>query len=248
MLNWLPVAIVAAVLSVLAPCESHAEDAHDVDLTLVLAADVSRSMDEYRFGLQRQGYAGAITNRRVLDAVASGPQGRIAIMFIEWAGPTSQAIVTDWSVIATREDADRIADGFRTAPRSFYDRTAIGNAIDFAMQQIARSPFRAPRAVIDISGDGTSNAGRSIEHARQAAIAAGVTINGIAILSDVPLASNPEHTHPPGGLLKYYEDNVVGGPGSFAVAAESFEAFGDSLVSKLVKEIANLDGLPVRIP
>lgn len=219
-----------------------------VDVLLVLAADISRSLDERKFRLQREGYADAITSSRVIKAIESGPNGSIAVCLVEWSGPLAQAVVVDWTIVANAADAQRLATRIREAPRLFRDRTAIGSAIDFSTRLFEKAPATSTRRVIDVSGDGTSNAGRSIEHARQAAIAAGITINGIAILSDVPLASNPEHTHPPGGLLKYYEDNVVGGPGSFAVAAESFEAFGDSLVSKLVKEIASLDPLPVRIP
>lgn len=239
------VALLFALLLVLPAPAARAEDTYDVDLLLVLAADVSRSVDAAKFRLQREGYASAITNKRVLQAIESGPQQRIAVIFIEWAA--LQAVVVDWTVIANREDAERLADRFRTAPRSFYDRTAIGDAITFSLDRIARSPYRAPRTVIDVSGDGTNNAGRSLYAARQAALDRDITINAIAILSDVPLITNPEHTHPAGGLLKYFEDNVIGGPGAFALAADGFEAFGTSLVSKLVKEIATAeDGRRVR--
>lgn len=225
---------------------ARAQEPYDVDLLLVLAADVSRSVDAPKFRLQREGYAAAITNRRVLQAIDSGPQQKIALLFFEWAGPGMQTVVIDWSIVGGLADAERLADQFRLKPRSFYDRTAIGSAIDFAAGLIGRAPFKAPRMVIDVSGDGTNNAGRDVLGARQAALDKGIVINGLAILSDVPLITNPEHTHPPGGLLKYYEDNVIGGPGSFAIGAEGFEAFGTSIVSKLVKEIAAADG-PVRI-
>ena len=110
------------------------------------------------------------------------------------------------------------------------------------MAHLGRSPFQAPRRVIDVSGDGTNNSGRPVTIARDEAIAAGVTINGLVILSEVPLPTNPLHTHPPGGLTAYYESNVIGGPGAFVVEAESFEAFGQLLISKLVKEIALAPG------
>ena len=101
------------------------------------------------------------------------------------------------------------------------------------------APAKGTRLVIDVSGDGTSNAGRSVLDARTDALAKGITINGLAILSDIPLPTNPMHTHPPGGLLAWYENNVIGGPGAFALAAESFEAFGNSIAAKLIKEIAS---------
>lgn len=222
-----------------------ADDA--VDLLLVLAADISRSLDEHKFRLQRQGYAAAITSPRVLKAIESGPNGRIAICFVEWSGPAAQAVLIDWTVVATRTDAEQLASRILQAPRLFMDRTAIGHAIDFSVQQLEKAPMRSTRRVIDLSGDGTSNAGRSVLEARDAALAKGITINGLAILSEVPLPSNPWHTHPHGGLLAWYENNIIGGQGAFAMSAEGFEAFGASIASKLIKEIASAEQ-PRRTP
>ena len=127
----------------------------------------------------------------------------------------------------------------REAPRAFMGRTSISAAIDFGHGAAGAQPVPVgPRRVIDVSGDGTNNSGRPVTEARDAAVAKGVTINGLVILSEVPLPTNPLHTHPPGGLTAYYENNVIGGPGAFVVEAESFEAFGQSLISKLIKEIA----------
>ena len=134
----------------------------------------------------------------------------------------------------------------RGAARSFWGRTSISAAIDFSMGVLARSPYPADRRVIDVSGDGTNNSGRDVTTARDAAIAQGVTINGLVILSEVPLPTNPSHTHPPGGLTAYYENNVIGGPGAFVLEAENFESFGQLLISKLIKEIAALAPLTVR--
>ena len=210
----------------------------EVDLLLVLAADISRSVDAEKFRIQRDGYAAAMASPRVMKAIQSSERGRIAVTFVEWSGAGAQTVVVDWTMIGNDAQAARFAERVRSAPRLFMDRTAIGAAIDFAMLQMARSPFRAPRRVIDVSGDGTNNAGRNVVEARDAALAQGVTINGLAILSEVPLAFNPQHTHPPGGLLKYYEDHVIGGPGAFAIAAKGHEEFGTLILSKLVKEIA----------
>lgn len=209
-----------------------------VDLLLVLAADISRSVDAEKFRIQREGYAAALTSPRVMKAIQSAEHGRIAITFVEWSGASAQTVVADWTIVSNEQQASAFAERVRNAPRAFMERTAIGAAIDFAMLQLARCPYTAPRRVIDVSGDGTSNSGRSVVEARDAALAQGVTINGLAILSDEPLAFNPAHTHPPGGLLKYYEDNVIGGPGAFAIAAKGHEEFGTLILSKLVKEIA----------
>jgi hypothetical protein len=217
-------------------------DDEQADLLLVLAADVSRSVDERKFRLQREGYASAIVDPRVVRAMTTGATGRIALCFMEWASDGEQIIVIDWMPVASPADAQIVSNRIREAPRAFMGRTSISAAIDYSMGVLARSPFAAPRRVIDVSGDGTNNSGRPVTAARDAAIAQGVTINGLVILSDVPLPTNPMHTHPPGGLTAYYENNVIGGPGAFVVEAESFEAFGQLLVSKLVKEIAQGPG------
>jgi hypothetical protein len=210
-----------------------------VDLLLVLAADVSRSVDDQEFELQREGYAAAILNPRVLKAIASaGEHGRIAICFFEWSGPISQIVVVDWTMIANAEHAREFAHRLRQAPRGFRDSTSISGAIDFGMGLISRSPFQSDRHVIDISGDGTNTNGRSVLDAREEALAKGATINGLVILSTEPLPSFPYHTHPPGGLAAYYENNVIGGPGAFVLTADGFETFGQSIISKLIKEIA----------
>lgn len=209
-----------------------------VDLLLVLAADISRSVDAQKFKLQREGYASALTNPKVIAAIQSVPSGRIGICFVEWSGITAQAVIVDWAIVGTEAEAKSFSDRILAADRRFNERTAIGSAIDFSVAQIERSPFKASRHVIDVSGDGTSNSGRNVVEARDEAVAKGITINGLAILSEVPLPSNPTHTHPPGGLLKYYQDNVIGGMGAFALAADGHEAFGQLIINKLVKEIA----------
>ena len=215
-----------------------------VDLLLVLAADVSRSVDEKKFKLQRDGYAAAIADPRVVRAMTAGPAGRIALCFIEWASNGEQTVVIEWTAVAGDGDAKGISARVREAPRSFMGRTSISAAIDYSMAHLARSPFQAPRRVIDVSGDGTNNSGRPVTQARDEAIAAGVTINGLVILSEVPLPTNPQHTHPPGGLTAYYENNVIGGPGAFVLEAENFESFGQLMISKLIKEIAAVPARP----
>jgi hypothetical protein len=209
-----------------------------VDLLLVLAADVSRSMDDPKFRLQRSGYVEALTNPRVLEAIQSGTNRRIAVTFIEWSGVVSQKVVIDWAIISDETTARRFADGLVEAPRSFADRTSISAGIDFAMARFESAPYEGVRRTIDVSGDGTNNSGREVTAARDEAVAKGVTINGVVILSESPTPWNPEHTNPPGGLANYYRNNVVGGPGAFVMVAENFKSFGNALINKLIAEIA----------
>jgi hypothetical protein len=230
----------ALALIALALIQTAPARAQQVDLLLVLAADVSRSVDHQKFMLQREGYAAAVSNPQVLDAIRSGPHGKIALNFLEWSGVGAQKTVIDWTVIDGPETARRFGDQLVEAPRSFADRTSISGGIEFAMTQLKRSPFQATRRTIDISGDGTNNAGRDVRIARDEAVAEGVTINGLVILSQTQVPWNPEHTNPPGGLEKYFRDNVAGGPGSFVVAADGFESFGKAIVKKMIAEIALL--------
>ena len=233
--------VIAAVATGFTAAAARAET---VDLLLVLAADVSRSIDDGEFQLQRKGYAQAVTDPRVLRAITSGRNHAIAISFIEWSGATDQFVVVDWTVIRDEEAAATVAATILSAPRSFLGRTSISAAIDFAVEHIAAAPFRADKRVIDVSGDGTNNSGRSITEARDQAIAAGVTINGLAIINTQANPGYAFHTQPPGGLPKYYEENVVGGPGAFLMQVESFDTFAEAITRKLVAEIATMPDTP----
>jgi hypothetical protein len=224
----------ASILALATP--SRAEES--VDLLLVLASDVSRSVDTRKFQLQREGYAAALSNPKVIDAIRSGPHGRIAICFLEWSGVTSQKVVIDWTIVSDAASARKIGDQLIELPRAFADRTSISAGIEFAMSALERAPFRGVRRTIDVSGDGTNNSGRDVTLARDEALAKGVTINGLVILSDSPLPWNPEHTNPPGGLDGYYRNNVVGGAGAFVMVAENHNSFGQAIVKKMIAEIA----------
>jgi Protein of unknown function (DUF1194) len=233
-LRVLLIALVAVVSGVQRPATA----GEPVDLLLVLASDVSRSVDSVKFQLQRDGYAAAFSDARVLEAVTSGRRGRIAVCFVEWSGSTAQKVVIDWTVIKDAESGRHFGDKLVELPRSFAERTSISGGIDFAMMQFERSPYEAGRRTIDVSGDGTNNSGRDVRSARDEAVAKDVTINGLVILSERPLSWNPDHTHPPGGLQNYYRDNVIGGPGAFVLAAENFQSFGKAIITKLIAEIA----------
>jgi hypothetical protein len=228
-------ALVALAATSFAPGPARAQA---VDLLLVLAADVSRSIDHPKFMLQREGYAAAVSNPQVLEVIRTGLNGKIALNFLEWSGVGAQKVVIDWTIIDGPASARRFGDQLVEAPRSFADRTSISGGIEFAMSQFNRSPFEATRRTIDVSGDGTNNAGRDVTLARDEAVKAGVTVNGLVILSQNQVPWNPEHTNPPGGLEHYYRENVIGGPGSFVVAAEGFESFGKAIIKKMIAEIA----------
>ena len=185
------------------------------------------------------GLCGGISDPQVLHAIDSGPHQKIAICFIDWSGPFEQKLVIDWSIIDGPAAAARFADRIVEAPRSFYNSTSIGFAIDFAAVQIARAPFEAERHAIDVSGDGTNNSGRDVRFFRDRAVAQGIIVNGIVILTDIQFSQYPLHTNPPGGIEKYYRDTVIGGPGSFVMVAEDYNSFGRAMVKKLIAEIAS---------
>src|SRR5580704_2598293 len=231
-------ALLLLILATAAAFPAVAPAAEQVDLLLVLAADVSRSVDSGKFQLQREGYAAAISDPHVLDAIKSGRVGRIALTYVEWSGVGSQRVVIDWTTVGDAEQAKGFGDRLLEAPRSFADRTSISGAIEFAMSQLARAPFSGARQTIDISGDGTNNSGRDVAELRDQAVAKGITINGLAILSETPLPWNPEHTNPPGGLQHYYRNNVIGGPGAFVMVAKNFDSFGEAIISKIIAEVA----------
>ena len=204
----------------------------------MLAVDVSRSVDYPKFVLQRDGYAAAVSDLQVLEAITSGRRARIAICFVEWSGFGEQKLVIDWTMIDGAAAARRFGGQIVEAPRSFADRTSISGGIDFAAIQFTRAPFEAARRIIDVSGDGINNSGPEAQLARDKATAKGIVINGIVILSDPPMSWMAEHTNPPGGLEKYYRDNVIAGPGSFVMVAQDFRSFGRAIVKKMIAEIA----------
>lgn len=218
-----------------------ARAAEAVDVALVLAADVSRSITSDEFQLQRRGYASAIASPDVVRAIQAGTHGAIAATFVEWAGEDEQKVVVDWQIIHDQASAQKFVDTLLAAPRAFFGRTSISAALDFAMARLKQSRVKADRQIIDVSGDGTNNAGRPLADARAAALAAGVTINGLAIINEsgARYGGFLGHVQPPGGLPKWYHDHVIGGPGAFLMVATDFKSFGDAMTRKLVNEIAD---------
>jgi hypothetical protein len=221
-----------------------ASAADGVDVALVLAADVSRSINDDEFALQRRGYAEAIVSPRVLDAIRSGSHAAIAVSFVEWAGEAEQKTVVDWTIIRNDTDAANFAAKLTSTPRSFLGRTAIGSAIDFSSSLLGECGCDTDRRVIDVSGDGTSNQGPAVTESRDAAVKVGIVINGLAIFNKRAAEQGGYlalHTNPPGGLLKYYRENVIGGSGAFALPIEGFDSFAEAMIHKLVSEISERD-------
>jgi Protein of unknown function (DUF1194) len=219
------IAIAAASCLGAVPCRAEA-----VDLALVLAVDVSGSIDTERFAVQRNGYAAAFDNASVIDAIATGTHGAIAVTFVEWSGPGHQQQMVGWTVVKDAASASEFGKAIGKAERIYSDWTSISGAIDFAAGLLRRSGFEADRQVIDVSGDGPNNSGRPIADARNAALSAGITINGLPIL-----ATEPQ-------LDAYYRDNVVGGTGSFTIVVENFDSLATGVLNKMVKEIADRGG------
>lgn len=214
-----------------------------VDLELVFAVDVSSSIDEAEALQQRQGHVAALADPDVISAIQAGAEGRVAVLYLEWADADFQRIVAPWTVIETAEDARAFAGLLAAAPYISGRRTAIGAAIASSVDLIASNEFEGTRRVIDISGDGPQNAGPSLNEARAAADTGRVTVNGI------PMQGGRQHPfRPPVNIdvARYFENHVITGPGSFVMASESHEEFVEALRRKLIIEIAGL--FPAAIP
>jgi hypothetical protein len=222
--------VLAAVVWALPP--ARAADL-PVDLELILAVDVSRSMDADEQQLQRDGYVTALTHPDVLAAIAQGRHGRIALSYVEWAGPETQYTVVDWRMIDGPASAGAFAAALAQAPIRRLRGTSISHGLAFVAPQFDHNGYEAKRRVIDVSGDGPNNMGIPIELARAPVVNAGITINGLPIMIKQPagFASIPD-------LDVYYEDCVIGGAGAFLVVVRSAGQFAEAIRRKLVLEIA----------
>ena len=210
------------------------ESTPSVDVELVLAVDVSYSMDMDELAIQREGYAQAIVSKEFLQALKSGPHGKISVTYFEWAASTDQKIIIPWRVIEGPESADAVANEIMRTPIRRASRTSISGAIDFAMPLFDENTHRGIRRVIDISGDGPNNNGSPVAAARDAAVEKGVVINGLPIMVKEPSYSTMDID----SLDLYYEDCVIGGPGSFVVAIKERDKFKEAIRTKLLLEVA----------
>jgi hypothetical protein len=240
MRRFAPIAALAAAL-VLGPTVGWGAG-KPVDLELVLAIDTSRSIDDYEHSLQIDGYALAFSDPEVLKAVRSGVYGAIAVTIMEWSGPGEQRVMVGWTEVRDEASAGAFVAGLRSAGRAFNDGTSISGGVDFAVRLFGESGFVGTRRVIDVSGDGVNNRGRPPQVSRDEAVAAGMTVNGLAIINDRP--SRLPYPEPP--LDEYYRDNVIGGPGAFLIVVKDFESFAEAIRHKLIREIAAGPGDPGR--
>jgi hypothetical protein len=210
------------------------KQAPSVDIELVLAVDVSYSMDMDELAIQREGYAQAIVSKEFLQALKSLPNGKISVTYFEWAASSDQKIIIPWRLIDGPETADAVADEIMKTPIRRASRTAISGAINLALPLFDENPFHGPRRVIDISGDGPNNNGGPVTIARDAALEKGIIINGLPIMVKEPSYSTMDIDN----LDFYYEDCVIGGPGSFVVSIKDREKFKEAIRAKLLLEVA----------
>ncbi|MFN0264369.1 DUF1194 domain-containing protein [Tepidamorphus sp. 3E244] len=232
---WLSNLIASLAIAGLVSSPARAEDL-PVDLELVLAVDVSRSMTPHEFEIQRRGYAEALVSNEVLTAIAQGGWGRIALTLMEWGGTGLQNTLIGWTLISNREEAQAVANRLMAAPVSSLRYTSISGAIEYAMFQFPGNGYAGLRRVIDVSGDGPNNSGRPVVEARDEAVSDGVIINGLPLMTRE------------GSFLRwdiedldvYYKECVIGGTGSFVIPVLDWAEFPDAVRRKLVLEIADL--------
>ena len=223
--------VASLVVSLLLGAPARADE--EVDLELVLMVDASGSVDEREYALQRLGYVQAFRDPSVISAIRSGYRGKIAVAYIEWPGPYLQAPIADWTELSDEASVRAFAARLESEPRELYSGgTAVGHAILYGAQAIEANRFASRRRVIDVSGDGSTNRGIAAYLARDQVVARGFTVNGLPILTNEPF------------LDRYYEANVIGGPGAFMIPAKGFEDFAKAIRAKLIREISGVEEAP----
>jgi Protein of unknown function (DUF1194) len=238
--------IVVAIIALAALQSPAAGELVGVDLQLVIAIDVSASMDESRRRVQRDGYARAIRSAEVLAAIKSGPHGRIAIASFGWASPDYQRVIVPWTIVETPAGADAVARAIEREPLAAEGGTSISAALLFSERLLHAAGIRADRKVIDVSGDGPNNSGPLLSPARHSVLASGVTINGLAIA----LRTKEEHTFGPFAsttIRSYYQDCVIGGAGAFVIEVAEVGEFEPAIRTKLTREIVEMHPLTQRV-
>tara|TARA_R110000868_G_scaffold101630_5_gene279747 strand:+ start:25769 stop:26524 length:756 start_codon:yes stop_codon:yes gene_type:complete len=237
-------ALAAVCVSAAAACADVPADRLDVDVELVLAVDISYSVDEEEAHRQREGYVAALAHEDVIRSIQGGPLGRIAVTYVEWADAGFQRAAADWTVIASEEDALAFAARVAAAPFERGHYTAIGSAIADGVRRIDENDFTAPRLIIDISGDGPQNQGLPLETARSLADQSGIVVNGLPVVAErAGRWARPVEVN----LDTYFEDNVITGPGAFVLPARTEDEFRVAILRKLVIEIAGAAPAPVEL-
>ncbi|MCX7932533.1 MAG: DUF1194 domain-containing protein [Rhodovarius sp.] len=220
------------------PARAGQDGPEPVDVELVLAVDVSRSVDAEEMEMQFRGYANAFRDPRLIESFSAGPIGAIAVTLFTWSDWNIQEHLVPWMKLATAADAYRFAAAIDAAPRRTHLYTSISGAIDFAVRLFGQV-FEGTRRVVDISGDGVNNSGRDVALARQEALERGIIINGLAVLDRSPPPPGLMHLPP---LDEYFRDRVIGGPGAFVMVAEGYEAFEPAVRRKIIREVAGRAG------
>lgn len=224
-----------AALTLLRPAPAPAADKIPVDVELLLGVDISGSVDSDEARMQREGYARGLNDPMVVKAITGGFHGRIAVALFEWSDSYLQNWVLDWTVIQDQKSADAVSKALLEAPIRTARRTSIAGALLYGMTRFGTSNFEGQRRVMDISGDGPNNDGGPVDLARDKVLAAGISVNGLAIIND---KQNTWGFPTLQDLDRYYEGCVTGGPGSFVVVAEGFKSFGEAVRRKLILEVA----------
>jgi len=234
------IAMSCVALSLWIAGPSHAAKPTEVDVELILAVDVSRSMTRRELEIQRRGYAEALSSNAVAKVVANGPSGRIALTYFEWGGTHWQRTIVDWTLIESQQDLKNLAAKLTIEVTQEWRRTSISGAIDHAMGKLQDNGYTSLRQIIDVSGDGPNNDGRPVLAARKAALAKGVIINGLPLMTreGIGLQFHLED------LDEYYKHCVIGGPGSFIIPVRHWEEFPEAVRRKLVLELAQRERLP----
>lgn len=230
-------ALAGGLATVLLPGPSPSQartGSQEVDVELVLAVDVSYSMDPEEQALQRQGYVEALNSPVLIDAIKKGLNGKIAVTYVEWAGASSQEVIVDWQVIDSPDSARAFTDALQSRPPRRLYRTSISGVIDFAGPLFEKNDFRGIKRVIDVSGDGSNNQGRPVTQARDDALAQGITINGLPIMLNRPTMGYSD-VEP---LDAYYSQCVIGGPAAFVAPVRERAQFIDAIKTKILLEVA----------
>lgn len=237
-------AFLSFVLAAFAAGPALAQTPHEVDVELYLAVDVSRSMAPAELEIQRKGYAAALRSDELVEAIGRGLLGEVALTYVEWSGDYAQRVVIPWTSIRSRDDAEAFAARIEANGRTAMWRTSISGALTNGLGSIESNRFEGLRRVIDISGDGPNNQGGPVTDARDEVVAAGITINGLPLMTRDGIGTN-WHLE---DLDDYYRYCVIGGPGAFTIPVADWSGFALAVKRKLVLEIAGLaPAAPVRL-
>ncbi len=233
--------LLAAVALIWTVADGQTAVARQVDLELILAADISGSMDRKEARLQRQGFVNALRHRDVIAAIRSGRFGRIAVAYVEWAGPGVQRVLVNWTELSDAKSAARFAEAVGRPQIRTEFWTSISALLDTLAPSFDGNGFDSRRRIIDISGDGPNNKGDVVAPARDRAVSAGITINGLPIINQRP---GPYRLSQLLNLDAYFEDCVIGGPGAFVIVADGFKDFARAIRRKLILEISGVPPPP----